>query len=257
MNIAVQLTDEEQRERELYNIIPTLNGMGYMYERFHPHVNDYLKAYIESLETLDGPVLDIGVAYGVTVVDAFHHGAQEIVANDIHQPHLDILLQNVPDEHKNKLTTNLARFPQQTQFAENTFSAILISRVINFLSGDELEEGIEKVFKWLKPGGRVYIIAESVHKKLFEKLIPQHEQRVAEGHYWPGHFENVKPHITHRHNHLPDSIHFFTDKILRRTLSNAGFHIEKCHMFSKSSIPEDARLDGHETVGIIGVKPSA
>ncbi len=31
---------------------------------------------------------------------------------------------------------------------------------------------------------------------------------------------------------------------------------EKCSLFSKSNIPQDARFDGKETVGIIGVKPA-
>ena len=254
MHIALKLSDEEQQERELYDIVPTLNAMGYMYDRYSPNVNEYLAAYIAHLKDTDAPVLDIGCAYGVTVLDALQHGA-EVVANDMHQPHLDILIENTPDEFKDKLTTNCAHFPEQMNFAENTFSAVLISRVINFLNGEELEAGVEKVYKWLKPGGKVYIIAETVYKKLFEQLITVHDAHIEQGMKWPGHFPNIKPHITHRHDHLPDTLHFYTDRILERTLKKAGFEVEKCHMFSKSTIPEDARKDGKETVGIIGVKP--
>jgi hypothetical protein len=61
--------------------------------------------------------------------------------------------------------------------------------------------------------------------------------------------------MSKRHEHLPDAIHFLDDKVLQRSLLKAGFSVEKCSLFSKRNIPEDARFDGKETVGIIGVKP--
>ncbi|MDI9634406.1 hypothetical protein QM565_01175 [Geitlerinema splendidum] len=62
--------------------------------------------------------------------------------------------------------------------------------------------------------------------------------------------------MSKRQEHLPDAIHFLDDKVLKRSLLKAGFSIEKCSLFSKNNIPQDARFDGKETVGIIGVKPA-
>jgi hypothetical protein len=76
LKLNLPLSAEEERERQLYNLVPTLNGMGYMYERYSPFVNEYLRAYIESLPKIKDPVLDIGVAYGVTVLDSLKIGSK-------------------------------------------------------------------------------------------------------------------------------------------------------------------------------------
>lgn len=255
LKLNLALNAQEARERHLYNLVPTLNGMGYMYERYSPFVNEYLQAYIESLPHIKGPVLDIGVAYGVTVLDSLKVGA-DVIANELHKPHLDLLVQHVPPELKNHLTLHIGRFPQETNFEENSLGAVLISRVLNFLTGDEIDMGLSKVFKWLKPGAKVYIIAETVYKELFKKIIPIVEERIAQNHEWPGELDRVRQHMSKRQEHLPDAIHFLDDKVLKRSLLKAGFSIEKCSLFSKSNIPQDARFDGKETVGIIGVKPA-
>lgn len=254
LKLNLPLNAEEERERQLYDLVPTLNGMGYMYERYTPFVNEYLKAYIEALPSIKGPVLDIGVAYGVTVLDSLKMGAY-VIANEIHEPHLDLLTENVPIELKSHLTLNLGRFPQDTDFEENSLGAVLISRVLNFLTGDEIDMGLEKIFKWLKPGAKVYIIAETVYKELFKKVIPLVHDRMEQNHMWPGELDHVRAHMTKRQEHLPDAIHFLDDKVLTKALLKAGFSIEKCSLFSKNNIPQDARFDGKETVGIIGVKP--
>lgn len=254
LNLNIALNEEEQYEREHYNLVPTLNGMGYMYERHSPYVNEYLKAYIESLPHLKDPVLDIGVAYGVTVLDSLACGAT-IIANEICQPQLDILMQHIPDGSKGNVTFNLARFPQETNFADNSFGAVLISRVLNFLKGDEIDAGLKKIYTWLKPGGKVYIIAESVYKELFKDLIPIVKKRIEQGERWPGELDDIRRHLKKRQNHLPDSLNLLDDTTMKRALTDAEFKIEKCTMFSKSNVPKDAIFDGKETVGIIGVKP--
>lgn len=255
LKLNLPLNAEEERERQLYNLVPTLNGMGYMYERYSPFVNEYLRTYIESLRNIKDPVLDIGVAYGVTVLDSLKMGA-DVIANELYKPHLDLLVQNIPLEMKNHLTLNVGRFPQETNFVENSLGAVLISRVLSFLTGEEIDAGLAKVFKWLKSGARVYIIAETVYKELFKKIIPIVHERIAQNHDWPGELDGVRRHMSKRQEHLPDSIHFLDDKVLKRSLLKAGFRIEKCSLFSKSNIPEDACFDGKETVGIIGVKLS-
>lgn len=254
LNLNIALNDEEQCERDRYDLVPTLNGMGYMYERHSPHVNEYLKAYIESLAQIKDPVLDIGVAYGVTVLDSLDCGAH-VIANEICQPHLDILMQHVRDEYKSHLNLNLAKFPQETNFPENSLGAVLISRVLNFLTGDEIEAGFKKVYKWLKPGGKVFIIAETVYKELFKELIPTVQKRIEQKERWPGELDDIRRHLPKRQNHLPDSLNLLDDIVLKRALVDARFTIEKCSLFSKTNIPEDACYDGKETVGIIGVKP--
>lgn len=253
LNLKLNLNAAEAHERQFYDLIPTLNGMGYMYERYSPYVNEYLQEYIESLPHLKDPVLDIGVAYGVTVLDSLKMGAP-VIANEIHQPHLDLLSQHIPPALKDKLTLHLGRFPQETNFEDNSLGAVLISRVLNFLSGEEIDIGMSKVFKWLKPGAKVYIIAETVYKELFKLLIPIVDEQIAQKLEWPGEIDYVRRHLSMRQEHLPDTLHFLDDKVLTRSLLKAGFQVEKCSLFAKNNIPQDARFDGKETVGIIGVK---
>ncbi|MBT4880078.1 MAG: class I SAM-dependent methyltransferase [Alphaproteobacteria bacterium] len=229
---------------------PTLNSMGYMYAKN----NAYTDAYYKYIVSNGGPTLDIGVAFGYTTFKALACGVK-VHANDICPQHLDIVKKECPDSYKKNLELVPGKFPTAVDFDENTFQSVLASRILHFLTGDELVEGLAKIFQWLKPGGKLFIIAESPYKKLFAPFIPTYKKRVLQNMSWPGEITNLSKYATGRMDHLQEFIHLLDDKTLGRELRNAGFKVEKISMFSKKSLPSDAQLDGRESVGAIAVKP--
>lgn len=48
-----------------------------------------------------------------------------------------------------------------SDFPENAFAAILCSRVLHFLDGDEVEQALEKMYRWLKTGGKIFLVVDS------------------------------------------------------------------------------------------------
>ena len=111
--------------------IPTLNKCGYM----KMYVDDYTECFIETAKDSSYPVLEIGCAYGYVVKEVLKAGGR-IVANDIEEKHLEILLKEIPKENLKKLNLYPGKFPEEINFDENSFSAILISRVLHFLNND-------------------------------------------------------------------------------------------------------------------------
>ena len=53
------------------------------------------------LNTQKKPILDIGAAYGVNTIPALKNGAT-VIANDLEQSHLDILVVNTPKKYRKK-----------------------------------------------------------------------------------------------------------------------------------------------------------
>ena len=87
-------------------LIPCLNGRGFMEQ----DLNNISKSFVEESSTLEGLSLDVGCAYGIASIAALKKGSK-VLASDMDQAHLDILLQETPDELKDNLTTRVGTLP--------------------------------------------------------------------------------------------------------------------------------------------------
>ena len=137
-------------------IYPTLNGTGIV----TCHFDEYTREYLEFCKKVSEPVLDIGAAYGFTVIAALEKGAT-VVANDLSQEHLDILQARTPADLKKNLTCVAGTFPQDLDFAADTFDAIYAGRMFHFLMPDVFRVSMEAIANWLRPGGKFFIVAEA------------------------------------------------------------------------------------------------
>lgn len=229
-------------------LVQTANNFGWMATQLEP----MSKAFIEFSKTSELPVLDIGTAFGY-VPSLLVKSKIKVIANDIYRPHLDSLYSNTPDEFRKLLSLNTDRFPDQLELMPNSIGAILASRVFHFLTGEELELGVKKMFDWLVPGGKVFVFTNAPYRKNMTSFMAEYEKKRAVEKY-PGMVENVNSVNKEQGKYLAPFFHYMDKDVVSRLFIEAGFIIEKVD-YVKIDLPEDITLDGRENVGLIAVKP--
>lgn len=229
--------------------IPTLNEMGFMTTQLDP----YSQSFVEYAIKIKEPVLEVGAAYGVATLAALSRGAT-VYCNDIDIRHLKIVEQQANKNDLARLKLVPGAFPKELDFPENSFGAILMARVIHFFDPETLQLAMKKAYSWLKPGGKLVIIADTPYLKNMADFIPEYERRVKNGDKWPGIMGDPKQFTNNPHFH--DFLHVLDDKVLSRVLSEQGFEVEKIEMLSRVDYPADRQLDGRESVAVIAVKPN-
>ena len=231
-------------------LIVTLNRMGYMLSQ----PEKYIQAFIDFSPHAPGPVLDIGAAYGLATLPALEKGAY-VIANDLDERHLQILKNKVLSSHLNRLELKSGRMPNELDFEENSLGAILASRVLSFVLPEELELSFQKIFKWLKPGGKFFFLGGTPYMGTFQKFLPVYLNRKAEGYPWPGFIENISFCTPERAGDLPGFVHLLDEEVLLRSLKQVGFFIEEVgYNAVLGDYPEDMKFDGREQIGAIALK---
>jgi len=231
-------------------LVVTLNNMGYMLSE----PEKYIKAFIDYSAQAPGPVLDIGAAYGLATLLALEKGAY-VIANDLDERHLQILKSKVSPSNLKRLEIKPGRMPNEIDFGEDSLGAVLASRVLSFVLPEEIELAFEKIFRWLKPGGKFFFLGGSPYMGTFQKFLPIYLKRKAEGHAWPGFIENIPYCTPARACDLPSFVHLFDKEVLSRSLKKVGFVIEEIGYNAALEIcPEDMKFDGREQIGAIAIK---
>jgi SAM-dependent methyltransferase len=232
--------------------ISTLNNMGFMLEE----LDDFSLEFISHAIKKAGPSLDVGCAFGVATIPAILKGAK-IVANDVHKEHLTILSSKIPEYLKKNLVLHEGSFPDNFVkiFGENSFENVLISRVLHFLTGKEIEKCFEVLSQIIKPGGRAFIINETPYLKNVENFRKIYENRLQTHVEWPGEIHNFKEIDNRAGVNLPNFMHLLDIPVLERVSRQFGFIIEKCSYIKREIFPKDIILDGKESVGLIIQNP--
>lgn len=230
----------------------TLNGYGYMHTE-----SEYTKKFIEYSEYCSGNLLDVGCAYGVSTIPCLKNKSN-VYACDIDIRHLDTLERRVPEEFRTYLHKINKRFPDETNFANEFFDAVMISHVLSFLTPEEIDLGIAKIHDWLKSDGKLFIVNYTPYHKTLQDFIPIYENKKERGDRWPGLVQN-KDHYGNSNylkNNLPDNFLLLDVEILAELALKNGFLIEECKYMGSASnyVPEPFRLDGREWVGLIATK---
>lgn len=243
------MTDElAMPEREENGFVKTLNNMGYMTSTLDPISKKFIQ-----FSTSGKNVLEIGAAYGIATLETLSNGAK-VIANDIDSRHLDILKNRCPENLKENLTLAPGKFPDELHVPEKSVDAILICRVLHFFSGPEIERAVNIMKSWLIDGGQLFVVAETPYLKNWQTFIPDYESRKRTGERWPGFIDDVKKYEQNRSAFLPESVHWLDADVLRRTFELAGLEIVEVCTIDRQDFPVDIRLDGRESVGIVGRK---
>ncbi|MCP5006285.1 MAG: methyltransferase domain-containing protein, partial [Planctomycetes bacterium] len=232
--------------------IPTLNRTGVMTEG----LLSYSESFAEYAGKCGGEVLDIGCAYGVATIAALERGAQ-VLAVDMEHEHLDILWERIRDEVKHQVSTQQGLLPD-VDFEDGRFTAIHASRIIHFLRPDDVQKTMQKFYRWLQPGGKLFLITDTPYVGYWKSKATDYEVRKAEGDLWPGYIDNVDKFFDIQDVHgAPSLINPLDPDILRRECTAAGFDVDKVGFESSGIDPEvkGSKFAGMEHVGIIAVKP--
>ena len=145
------------KNKEQGSWISTLNNMGYMSKS----IDSFTEKFLHYCEDNPGlRVFEGGAAYGVATHLALKNGAL-VTANDSEQKHLDLLYEHTPQEFLSALKLAPGKLPYDLDFPNNTYDVIYSSRMLHFLTGEEVEVCMGKFFNWLKPGGKIFIVVES------------------------------------------------------------------------------------------------
>jgi SAM-dependent methyltransferase len=214
--------------------IPTLNQRGFTTE----HPDPLSEQFVELAARVDSEVLDIGCAYGVTVKRVLAAGGRAC-ACDMDQRHLDILAQSVVSADKSRLRSVAVALPQ-VDFDECTFGAILCSRVLHFLEGRDVEISVSKMHRWLRPGGKLFLVVDSPYSGITSiRTAPEYERKKALGDPWPGFVPNYNEYLPAGSSVRFDTsfIHLTDPDSLSRVCEQAGLGIE-----SSTYMPRVANL---------------
>ncbi|MFW2403725.1 MAG: class I SAM-dependent methyltransferase [Gammaproteobacteria bacterium] len=231
---------------------PTLNSTGFMFKV----LDEYAQDFIEYAGQIDDPVLEIGCAFGNVTIPALEAGGQ-VTACDLEQQHLDILADKTPPELSSRLQCVQGQLPY-VDFPQAQFGAVLCSRVLHFLDGSAIDASVRKMYSWVKPGGRLYLIIDTPYG-IWRKLIPIFEAKKERGDRWPGlmiGLENYLPFVpADRSLEGPPFMNLLDPDILTRVCTEAGFEVERAGFIDRSDFGGLGRMDGRENAGIIAHRP--
>ncbi|PCJ28929.1 MAG: hypothetical protein COA94_03345 [Rickettsiales bacterium] len=227
--------------------IPTLNRMGYM----KTAVDSYSQEFIDYASKSDLPVLEIGCAYGFVAGRVLENGGN-IIATDLSAEHLAILLKKTNQEHLERLHLYEGSFPDNVDFPKKSVGAILISRVLHFLRGEVVEEGLDKMHGWLSDGGKLYFTAVSPYHVAFkEKFLPSFQERSRAGDKWPGVIENLWEIAPQHKEYVHEFLNIFDIPQLEGLLPKHGFTLDRISLFD---FPNDTDSAGKGHVGFAATK---
>jgi len=237
--------------------VPTLNQYGYMMGESDP----ISESFVSFSEQAKKPCLDIGAAYGSITLQALEKKAT-VIANDVDLRHLCVLRHLIPKKYWDRLYLKEGRFPGDLSFIEGSLSAVLLRRIIHFLSPDDIETGLKNIHSWLVDGGRVFIVVVSPYHTYFRKYLKIYEQKWREGNLWPGVINNFKNYVPDQSEYVPDYIHVMDDRPLKMALEKIGFTVEKSILFTNNTedtthnnCSDSPLTDGqHGVCGIIAKK---
>ena len=215
-------------------------------------LDDFSRAFTEFAGTIQAECLDIGCAYGVATLPALANGAR-VLACDLEPRHLGILAQRVPPGDRERFRSEPGSLPE-VDFPAGSFGAILCARTLHFLRARDIELTVRKMYDWLTPGGRIFLITDSPYVGPWWKSAPEYERRKREGCPWPGFVQNyaaLLPPGTDASKH-PSFIHPLDPDILRRVAGDAGFEVQDAGFLRGGG----QRATGREHAGVIALKPA-
>jgi len=233
-------------------LVPTLNKGG---GTTLIHRDETAQDFIEFSRKWTLPAFDIGAAYGVSSFPILKDSNCTVIVDDIGIENLLVLRKLADENERCRLYLNAKRFPQELDFPPGSIGSVLISRVFHFLRGEEVDSGLAKVYRWLAPGGKIFIVTSTQYQKNLVDFVPVYEERWANGNPWPGHVEDYGTSATALG--LPNVnsfLHVMDERPLRAALERAGFEVETVRIIDRRKTIPMMSLDGREGIGVVAIK---
>ncbi len=214
--------------------------------------------FIQDLMTFAGtakaPILDVGGGYGGLSHKMLQQGAT-VIFNDLDERQLLYGMSQIDPALREHLWLNRHHFPQKMIIPPQKLSAVVFHRVLHFMSGDQIEEGLAKVNKWLVPGGKVFIaVLPPQHGEYKDKILVTYDKRWEQGVAWPGEGLSSKVLLPDQSYALPNKLHVMDERPLTLALQKYGFKVEKSGFIEMNRFGNQAKRQGQELFGLIAIK---
>lgn len=198
-------------------------------------------------------VLDVGAGLGVATLPLLEAGAR-VIANDIDESHLLAISEAaIKVGRRESLTIQLGRFPDDLEL--KGLDAIHSSNVLHFLRGEEIIIGANRIHRWLKPGGKIFLQVGTIFAGHIRNLLPIFEQRRRAGEIWAGETNQAKAFVLPQFRDLtPDFMNYLDGPPIVEAFEGAGFETERAWYYTRHGLPEVFKSDGREHFGYIGRK---
>ena len=235
-----------ERREQIRDEIPTLNRTGYM----KLALDEYSKAFIDRASSKGTLALEIGCAYGFVVQQLLAAGGK-VVACDLSEEHLTYVAKHVAASAVDRLFLKQGRLPE-VDFPTESFGSILISRVLHFLTPEEVEQSLVKIFSWLKPGGKFYFTSVTPYHDAFRhSYLAIYKAKEESGEAWPGVVESQWDIAPKHQDYVQPYINMMDIPQLAALLPKYGFTIEGISLFD---YPGDTDSGGRGHVGFVASK---
>ncbi len=237
----------EMPEATRWGMIPTLNDKGFMSSELDP----VSAAFTLYAGQSGGWCLDLGCAYGIASLAALDQGAR-MVACDMEFGHVDILLSKVDSKTRERISGCVAEMPS-IAFKPDSFDAILCSRALHFLNGEDVIASVHAMTSWLKPGGKLFLTVDTPYTGFWAAGAAAYEDRKAKGDPWPGFIPDVTIYLpeTARTKNIKRFLNPMDPDVLARVCKEAGLTVEQAAFSGRPDQP-----DGNAHAGVIAVKTS-
>lgn len=200
------------------------------------------------------PVMDVGATYGVGTLAALKRGAT-VIATDLDAGHLSELESDSKRlKLETKLSTATGAFPIKPALADNSIGAVLLSRVMIFLSPELVPIAVETVHKWLVTGGKAFVTADSENIGTLSSFLQDFHTRVLADYPWPEWIPDTTPHVNSQAGSTAAAVHLLNPELLRREFGRL-FRIDRVHRVDRLECPPQFRSQrGKESVVLIATK---
>ncbi len=247
------ITDENTQSK----LIPTLNNMGWMVASIG---DPYTWDFIDYAANASLPVMEIGAAYGVAATSVLNQGGR-IIVNDLEPHHLQALYGQTPEHLRKNLQVLPGSCIDGIELEGESVSAILCARVFHFFDSDTIATCLARFHRWLEPGGKLFVVADSVFHGMNQPIFPEFLARKSAGHPTPG-WVSLKnnPVIGAQENKaellqaMPEYFNFIDIDTLSALFNAAHFTVESADYFHPEYYYEFSLWDGREGMGMVGIK---
>jgi SAM-dependent methyltransferase len=230
--------------------IRTLNNRGFTTSEPDP----LSREFIGFAARCSAEVLDLGCAFGVATIPALEAGAR-VCACDMELLHLTALESRVRPAIRSNLSLKCGKLPE-VEFEEQRFDAILSSRVFHFLEGPAVDTELAKMFRWLRPGGKLFLVADTPYAGVLRQCVPEYLYRKERGERWPGFIADYAPYMPRGSRRVnPPFINLMDPDILSDCCRRAGFQVEQADFMPRIAKLDDADPQGRDHVRLIALRP--
>ncbi len=113
-------------------------------------------------------ILSLGCGAGLDE-ESFAKAGHTVIATDFVESAISELSGKINKENIKNLTTKVQDLTKTFAFSDESFDVVYSHLSLNFMKDVDIARAIKEIYRVLKPGGRIYFIAQSVNDKTYGK----------------------------------------------------------------------------------------